>query len=178
MSNITKSLPYITIALIEPCIPQNTGNIGRLCVAINAHLVLVGDLGFSLSDKHVRRSGMDYWKDVQYSHITMDSFVSDFWGKGSIRSIDTDPSPSPYSASFLSTHATKPYTDIPISTTNLLVFGNEEYGLPSSWYNKVKSDNTAYRIPMTNLCRSLNLSSSAAILAYHLLGKSNFQGLS
>ncbi len=193
--NSNKPEPKITIALIEPCIPQNTGNIARLTVATQARLLLVGNLGFSLSDKYLKRAGMDYWQYVDYSCITMDEFQAQYWsptgisatgtattgtattGTATTGTATTGTATTGTAVSFLSTHATKPYTEIPHSNSHLLVFGNETHGLPSNWYDAIQSFDQGYRIPMASNCRSLNLSSSTAIITYHILGRNRFQGL-
>ncbi len=183
--NTSESEPKITIALIEPCIPQNTGNIARLTVATKARLLLVGKLGFSLSDKYLKRAGMDYWQYVDYSCITMEEFEAQYWNTNTntntAANVNTaanaNTTMNATAVSFLSTHATKPYTEIPHSNNHLLVFGNETHGLPSNWYDAIQSADQGYRIPMASNCRSLNLSSSAAIIAYHILSRNHFKDL-
>lgn len=178
-------MPKLTITLIEPCIPQNTGNIARLTVATGAKLILVGKLGFSLEDKYLKRAGMDYWQYVDYDHITMAEFEAKYWNDatGSVTPSNANTNATGATAvSFLSTHATKPYTEIPHAERHMLVFGNEVHGLPESWYGRIAGgegigEASGYRIPMMPNCRSLNLSSSAAIIAYHLLSRNSFQGL-
>lgn len=185
----TAAAPSLTIALIEPCIPQNTGNIARLTVATGAKLILVGKLGFDLSDKYLKRAGMDYWQYVDYKHISMEEFEATCWNSATagVSGVSGVSATTTTTVSFLSTHATKPYTEIPNANHHMLVFGNEVHGLPQSWYGRIDGNGggdgsdganaSGYRIPMMTNCRSLNLSSSAAIIAYHLLSRNNFQGL-
>ena len=145
------------LVLIEPEIPQNTGNIARLALALGAELWLVGSLGFSLTEKHLRRSGMDYWAQVKLVRIaTLDEYYERM---------------HPESA-FISSKGTRAYTALP-SDTGALVFGNESAGLPSEFYEKYPAK--LYRIPMCEGVRCLNLSSAAAITAYHLASVNNFE---
>lgn len=151
------------IVLIEPEIPQNTGNIGRLCASTGIELVLVGKLGFSLDDKYLKRSGMDYWQHVNlHRHITVEDYLE--------QNI-------PFAA--ISTKGNKVYTDIfndfKIHKNYDIVFGCEGSGLPKFMYSDYKDN--LYRIPMKKNIRSLNLSSSAAIIAYNLLENNNFYNL-
>lgn len=153
----------LTIVLIEPEIPQNTGNIARLCAATGAPLILVGKLGFSLSDKYLKRAGMDYWEHVSWRHLdTVEQFFAQH---------DTA------QMAFISTKGAKVYTEISadIAANGYLVFGRESTGLPPFVYEAYRSQ--LYRIPMREGIRSLNLSSSAALSLYHLLEKGGFQGL-
>ncbi len=175
--NTSEPEPKITIALIEPCIPQNTGNIARLTVATQARLLLVGKLGFSLSDKYLKRAGMDYWQYVDYSCITLEEFEAQYWNANATTAANASTTTNATAVSFLSTHATKPYTEIPHNNNHLLVFGNETHGLPSNWYDAIQSADQGYRIPMASNCRSLNLSSSAAIITYHILSRNHFKDL-
>lgn len=148
------------IALIEPKIPQNTGNIARMCASTNIELVLVGKLGFSLEDKYLKRAGMDYWNKVKLSTYIQ---VEDYFVLN-----------RPFFA--LSTKGKKLYTEIDYNLPDFdLVFGCESSGLPDFVYQKY-SDNL-FRIPMDKGFRSLNLSSAAAITAYFVLEKTGFQGL-
>ncbi|MDR2884882.1 MAG: tRNA (cytidine(34)-2'-O)-methyltransferase [Deferribacteraceae bacterium] len=146
------------IVLLEPEIPQNTGNIGRLASALGLELWLVGRLGFSITDKQIRRSGMDYWSKVAVRHIaTLDEYY---------------PLITP-SAAFISTKGVKPYTDI--KDTTELVFGSESSGLPAIIYEQYP--NNLYRIPMKEGIRSINVSSSVAAVAYHITATTGFIGL-
>lgn len=151
------------IVLIEPEIPQNTGNIGRLCAASGTELVLVGKLGFSLDDKYLRRSGMDYWQSLRLTVLpTVDEYLSS----------------APHFAA-ISTKGSRLYTEIYDACKDLaswdIIFGCESSGLPKFMYEKYPD--RLFRIPMLSGTRSLNLSSAAAVVAYSVLEKYGFQGL-
>ena len=138
----------LNIVLYEPEIPQNTGNIARLCACTGASLYLVGKLGFSLSDKYTKRAGLDYWDSVNLHKInTMDELIN------------ANPNANFY---YLTTKTTKKYTDIKYKENDFIVFGPESRGLPAQY---VTSEN-ALTIPMREGQRSLNLSNSVAIVAY------------
>ncbi len=150
------------IVLLEPEIPQNTGNIARLCAVTGIELLLVGRLGFSMDDKYLKRAGMDYWNYVKWLHIkTMDEYF--------------DSKPLFYA---ISTKGITPYTELKVNNNDKIdiVFGSESSGLPSFLYNTEYSD-YLYRIPMRSEFRSLNLSSSVAIVSYYLLQQVNFPNL-
>ncbi len=151
------------IVLIEPEIPQNTGNIGRLCASTGISLVLVGKLGFSLDDKYLKRSGMDYWQYVNIiRYLTIDEYLNNAL---------------PFAA--ISTKGSKIYSDIYKNYNKYndfdIVFGCESGGLPKFFYTDF-IDNL-YRIPMKKDIRSLNLSSAVAIVSYNLLENFNFLDL-
>ena len=142
------------IVLIEPEIPPNTGNIGRLCAATGAHLHLVGKLGFSLDDKHLKRAGLDYWPEVKLQRWEsleqlQAEFPDDrFW--------------------YLSKKAEHNYTQVEYRRGDFLVFGKETLGLPEELLDKVGQQ--ALRIPIFSpAVRSLNLANSAAIVLFEAL---------
>ena len=138
----------LNIVLYEPEIPQNTGNIARLCACTGASLYLVGKLGFSLSDKYTKRAGLDYWDSVDLHKVeSMDELYKLL------------PKSTFY---YLTTKTDRLYTDIQFKDNDVLVFGPETRGLPEMY---VKQD-TAITIPMKEGQRSLNLSNSVAIVAY------------
>ncbi len=138
----------LNIVLYEPEIPQNTGNIARLCACTGASLYLVGKLGFSLSDKYTKRAGLDYWDSVDLHKVnTMDELIG------------ANPHSNFY---YLTTKTKRLYTDIEFKDGDFIVFGPESRGLPSEY---VTSEN-ALTIPMKEGQRSLNLSNSVAIVAY------------
>ena len=138
----------LNIVLYEPEIPQNTGNIARLCACVGASLYLVGKLGFSLSDKYTKRAGLDYWDSVDLHKInSMDELFGQF------------PNANFY---YLTTKTKRKYTDIEFKDGDFIVFGPESRGLPPEY---VTSEN-ALTIPMKEGQRSLNLSNSVAIVAY------------
>lgn len=143
----------LAIVLVEPRIPQNTGNIARLCVCAGLELFLVGDLGFRLSDKYLARAGMDYMGRLAIRH------VSDF---NAVLAEKPD-----WQVFYLSTRATRTYTQARFTPRTLLVFGSEDRGLPADWIAAFPEQ--ALRIPMTPGERSLNLATSVGIVAYEAL---------
>ena len=150
------------VVLVEPEIPQNTGNIARTCAATGSVLHLVGPLGFSIDDKHLKRAGLDYWSllDVRYYES-----YAEFEEKNQNKHMF-----------FLTTKAKRCYTDADFRGGDCyLVFGKETAGLPMSlleahWDNCI-------RIPMVDDARSLNLSNSVAIVVYEALRQRGFPGL-
>ena len=143
----------LNIVLVEPVIPQNTGNIARLSAANEANLHLIKPLGFELSDRYLKRAGLDYWSEVKLTvHENWDSFLS-----------DTNCSSS--NLWIISTKATKSYCSANFSDGDFLVFGNEIKGLDPIFHEKY-SDRRLL-IPMKNEnIRSLNLANSVAIVLY------------
>ena len=138
----------LNIVLYEPEIPQNTGNIARLCACTGSSLYLVGKLGFSLSDKYTKRAGLDYWDSVDLHKInTMDELL------------ELNPNANFY---YLTTKTKRKYTDIEFKDGDFIVFGPESRGLPE----KYVTAESALTIPMKEGQRSLNLSNSVAIVAY------------
>ncbi len=138
------------IALFQPEIPQNTGNIGRLCVATNTPLYLVRPLGFHLDSKEIRRSGLDYWDDLELEIVD---------------SLDDIAQQNPGSRMwFLSTRGKKDYADIRYKDSDILTFGNEGSGLDEKIY--ANHENRLVRIPMWGPVRSLNLATSVGIALY------------
>ena len=141
----------LNIVLYEPEIPQNTGNIARLCACIGASLYLVGKLGFSLSSKYTKRAGLDYWDSVDLHKVdSMDELYKEF------------PEANFY---YLTTKSKKLYTDIEYKDGDFIVFGPETRGLPE----KYVTDKNAVTIPMKEGQRSLNLANSVAITAYEVI---------
>lgn len=143
----------IAIVLVEPRIPQNTGNITRLCACTGTELYLVGSLGFRLEDKYLDRAGMDYKEQVDVRHVPDFSDV-----------LAEKPGWTPY---FLSTKAKKSHTELAYHPKSLLVFGSESHGLPA-WLIEENPD-TSLRIPMVKGARSLNLANSVSIVLYEAL---------
>ena len=138
----------LNIVLYEPEIPQNTGNIARLCACTGASLYLVGKLGFSLSDKYTKRAGLDYWESVDLHKInTMDELI------------EANKDANFY---YLTTKTQRKYSDIEFKEGDFIVFGPESRGLPAQYVTA----KTALTIPMKEGQRSLNLSNSVAIVAY------------
>jgi len=141
----------INIALYEPEIPQNTGNIARLCACCGASLYLVGKLGFSLSDKYTKRAGLDYWDSVDIHKVeSMDELYKLL------------PDSKFY---YLTTKTDVPYTSVKYNDGDVLVFGPESRGLPREYVTQ----DTAVTIPMKEDQRSLNLSNSVAIVTYEVI---------
>ena len=138
------------IVLVEPEIPQNTGNIVRTCAATGCRLHLVRPPGFEVSDKYLKRAGLDYWHfvDISYYDSVGELFAAypqgRFW--------------------FFSTKAAKTYSDIAYEEGDFLVFGKETKGLPEELLAKRYDE--AVRIPMIGEIRSLNLSNSVAVAVY------------
>ena len=146
------------IVLVEPEIPQNTGNIARTCSVTGAHLHLVRPLGFSVNDRQLKRAGLDYWHAL---HISYYDSVQQLW--------DTYPEGRFY---YLSTHAEKAYTEVQFRDGDFLVFGKETAGLGPAILTA--HADTALRIPMGKEMRSLNLSNSVAIVLYEALRQNGF----
>lgn len=148
----------INIVLVEPEIPQNTGNISRTCAATGMRLHIIEPIGFDLSEKAVRRAGLDYWK---YLDITVYPDYNDFLSKNS------------GSFFYCTTKGKQIYSDADLTDADLyLVFGKETRGLPESLL-KANYDR-CIRIPMIDDARSLNLSNSVAIIGYEALRQQNF----
>lgn len=143
----------LNVVLIEPEIPPNTGNIGRLCLSTGARLHLVGPLGFSLDDKTLKRAGLDYWQDVDLHR--WDSFEQ---LKEAAESCAT--------FYLLSTKAKRSYWDARFSANDYIVFGAETRGLPQSLLSE--NESTALTIPQKS-GRSLNLATSVGIVLYEAL---------
>ena len=145
----------LNIVLINPEIPFNTGNIGRSCVATGTRLHLVGKLGFKIASKEIRRSGLDYWPNLDYRRYeTWEEFLTH------------DP-PAREKLFFLSTKGKTAYWAVSIPEDAFLCFGAEGFGLPAAFYENYKD--RLFTIPMTGPVRSLNLSSSAAIVLFETL---------
>lgn len=151
------------IVLVEPEIPQNTGNIARTCAATGTALHLVKPLGFSLEDKYLKRAGLDYWP---YVNITVYESLDDFMEKHSEDKL--------YLAT---TKGDRTHADVQYEDGCYILFGKETKGLPKEFIKE--HEDTAIRIPMSedvNL-RSLNLSNSAAIIIYEALRQHGFKDL-
>lgn len=152
----------INIVLYEPLIPQNTGNIMRTCVGINAKLHLIEPLGFSLDEKHLKRSALDYISHLNYEvYPNFEAFIKK--NKGSYY--------------FLSRYGKKPYHEIIFNKEDNIyfIFGKETTGIDRPLLAK-HMDHT-FRIPTTDKIRSLNLSNTVSIVAYEYLRQTGFEGL-
>ena len=141
----------LNVVLIEPEIPPNTGNIGRLCLATGAHLHLVQPLGFSIDDKTLKRAGLDYWKDVQVT--VWESFTA------------LQGAYAPEARYFfLTTKTERPYWEMRFRDGDFLVFGRETKGLRESLL--AENAERLLTIPMTPQTRSLNLATAVGIVLY------------
>lgn len=152
----------LNIVLVEPQIPQNTGNISRTCAVTGARLHLVKPFGFEISDKHLKRAGLDYWDKLDISYYdNLDDFFEKNRGENFFY----------FTTKGRTVHSYMKYPD-----NAYLVFGREDKGLPE----KLLYDNpdSCVRIPMRNELRSLNLSNSAAIAVYEVLRQWDFPDLS
>ncbi len=148
-----------TVALIEPQIPPNTGNIARLCAATHMELLIVGQAGFELTDRYLKRAGLDYWEFVR---IKYQPDVNAFFEQLDLTR-----------TYFLTTKVKRPYTAIQPKPGDIFLFGKETAGLPESLL-KAHPDN-CLTIPMVNPhVRSLNLATSVGIVMYHMLSRFNF----
>lgn len=151
----------INVVLYNPEIPQNTGNISRTCAVTGAALHIIRPTGFEISDRTLKRAGLDYWDklDVTY-YNSFEEFMS-IHGDSHIY--------------FFSSHAKKSYSDVEYPDGVFLVFGRESVGLPE----RLVADNLdrALRIPMLPSLRCLNLSNSVAIAVYEVLRRNGFEGL-
>ena len=151
------------IVLVEPEIPQNCGNIARTCAATGSQLHLVRPLGFDISERAVRRAGLDYWHLVDvFDYRDLDSFFAahpDAMGDGWLAT----------------TKAPRDYTKATFSADSWLFFGKETAGLPLRLREKYREK--CIRLPMRSEARSLNLSNSVAILTYEALRQNGFPGL-
>ncbi|RRD95920.1 tRNA (cytidine(34)-2'-O)-methyltransferase [Clostridiales bacterium COT073_COT-073] len=151
----------MNIVLLEPEIPDNTGNIGRTCVATGTGLHLIKPLGFDIDEKAVRRAGLDYWKDLK---LFVYENYQDFLEKNNFPKVI-----------MATTKAEKKYTDVTYDQDSFIMFGRESRGIPEEIL--ITSPDSCVRIPMENEIRSLNLSNSVAIIIYEALRQNDFSGL-
>ena len=155
----------INVVMVEPEIPQNTGNIARTCAATGSKLHLVHPLGFSISDKYLKRAGLDYWDKLEIEeHDSLKAFLEKY-------------KPEENNMFYATTKAKHCYSDVDFSNIEevFILFGKETKGLPEDLLQKY-IDNTI-RIPMIGDLRSLNLSNSVAIIVYEVLRQCNFEML-
>ena len=152
---------HINIVLLEPEIPQNTGNIARTCAATGASLHLIRPLGFEPDDKKLKRAGLDYWDKLD---ITYYDNLDDFNNK--------HPKAKIY---YFSTKAPRCYTEVGYEGDVYIMFGKESRGLPEELLRANKE--TVVRIPMRDTLRSLNLSNAVAVAVYEILRQDNFCNL-
>ena len=141
----------LNIVLIEPEIPNNTGNIGRLCLATNSHLHLVKPFGFEIDDSRLKRAGLDYWKHLSVTvYDSIDHFFSVHGDKP---------------MAFFSSHATQTYLSIDFKDELFFVFGKESVGLPQELISE--ENHRLYKIPLySEHIRSLNLANAVAVVIY------------
>lgn len=154
--------PTFRIVLIEPEIPQNTGNIGRTCVGTRCELHLVGELGFEISDRTLKRAGLDYWVHLTWFHHKT---FEDWWQKVE----------DPKRCFYFTTKAQQLYTQIHYQPGDWLVFGKETKGLDPDLIRR--NADQAVKIPQLGPTRSLNLSTSVAIATYEGIRQLGENGL-
>ncbi|HUP20662.1 MAG TPA: tRNA (cytidine(34)-2'-O)-methyltransferase [Gemmatimonadota bacterium] len=143
------------VVLVEPAIPQNTGTIGRLCVAAGAVLHLVGPLGFEIDDRRVRRAGLDYWPHLEWRrHADLAAFL---------RAAD----PPEHASWYATAHDGRPYAEARFRPGDWLFFGTETVGLPDDLYGPHPERRLS--IPMRAEARSLNLSVAVGVILYEAL---------
>lgn len=155
----------LNVVLVEPEIPQNTGNIARTCAAIGAKLHLVYPLGFNISEKQVKRAGLDYWDKLDIEeHTSFKDFLEKY-------------KPEENDMYFVTTKGQHVYSEVEYSKLDevFVLFGKETKGLPEETLKKYLEK--TIRIPMRETIRSLNLSNSVAIVAYEIFKQSEFGGL-
>ena len=154
----------LNIVLVEPEIPQNCGNIARTCAATGARLHLIRPLGFDISDRAVKRAGLDYWHLVEvFDYENLDDFFA------------CNPEAA-QRAWLATTKAPRTYCEASFSDGDYLFFGKETAGLPEDF--RLRFYDRCIRLPMRSDARSLNLSNSVAILTYEALRQTGFPGLS
>ncbi len=151
----------LNIVLVEPEIPQNCGNIARTCAATGSTLHLIKPLGFDISEKAVKRAGLDYWHLV---NVQVYENLADFFEKNQVDQMWC-----------LSTKAPRCYAEADFRDGCYLFFGKETKGLPEDFLEQHRQ--SCIRIPMRTEARSLNLSNSVAITVYEALRQQNFSGL-
>lgn len=155
----------LNIVMVEPEIPQNTGNIARTCAAIGAKLHLVKPLGFEISDKYLKRAGLDYWDKLTIEmHESLQEFLAKY-------------PPEENDMYFATTKGKQCYSDMDYTKSEeiFLLFGKETKGLPEDLLQKYIKK--TIRIPMKEHLRSLNLSNSVAIVAYEVFRQVGFEQL-
>ena len=151
----------MNIVLLEPEMPANTGNIGRTCVATGTKLHLIEPLGFRLTDKYIKRSGLDYWDDLD---VTVYMNFEDFLKRNKGAKI--------YMATTKAKHT---YVDVKYESDCYIMFGKESAGIPEEIL--MEHEETCVRIPMAGDTRSLNLSNSVSIILYEALRQNNFKDM-
>lgn len=151
----------LNIVLLEPEMPANTGNIGRTCVATGSRLHLIEPMGFSISDKMVKRAGLDYWDKLDVTtYINFEDFL------------ERNPNAKIYMAT---TKSKQTYTDVSYEENCYIMFGKESAGIPEEILLQNKEN--CIRIPMLPHIRSLNLSNSVSIVVYEALRQLEFRNM-
>lgn len=153
-------MPSVNIVLLEPQIPQNTGNIARTCAATGARLHLIKPMGFEIDDKKLKRAGLDYWHLLDISYY---DDLQDFFSKNS----------GDYY--YFTTKSEKTYSDIKYQEETYLFFGREDAGLPEKLL--YENPDRSVRIPMISDARSLNLSNAVAVACYEVMRQLGFPEL-
>lgn len=154
------------IVMVEPEIPQNTGNIARTCAITGAKLHLVHPLGFDISEKSVRRAGLDYWDKLEIEeHESLEKFLEKY-------------PPENNNMFFATTKGKQVYSDVDYSQMEevFILFGKETKGLPE-WLLEKYLNTKTIRIPMLPTLRSLNLSNSVCVISYEILRQKNFENM-
>ena len=151
----------MNVILLEPEIPQNTGNIGRTCCATGTKLHLIEPMGFRINEKNLKRAGMDFWDDLD---VTIYDSFKDF--------MDQHPGIKIWMATTKAPHR---YTDVGFGPDDYIMFGKESAGIPEEIL--VDNEDTCIRIPMNPEIRSLNLANSVAIVLYEALRQNDFHGM-
>ncbi len=150
----------LNLVLVEPQIPQNTGNVARTCAVTGARLHLVGPMGFTVTDAKLKRAGLDYWDKLDIScYQNLDDFLARTGGP----------------LFFFTTKGGRRYTDAAYPPGAFLVFGREDAGLPPALL--AAHPQSCLRLPMRGALRSLNLSNAVAVAAYEALRQWGFEGL-
>ena len=154
-------MPKINIVMVEPEIPQNTGNVARTCAATGARLHIVKPMGFNIDDKKLKRAGLDYW---HYLDITYYDGLADFFSKNDGTFF------------YFTTKGRQTHSEVSYPDNCYLLFGKETKGLPEELL--IKNPERCVRIPMQGEIRSLNLSNSVAIAVYEALRQWDYPKLS
>jgi tRNA (cytidine/uridine-2'-O-)-methyltransferase len=154
MNEASSKFPVLRIALWEPEIPPNTGNVARLCAAIGAELHLIGRLGFRLDDRRLRRAGLEYWSELDvHHHVDLNTFELSLGGARLFA---------------FSAHSQRLYTAAEYRVGDCLLFGGESHGLPASFLDRIGTNALCLPMPAATV-RSLNLATAAGIAAYEAL---------
>jgi tRNA (cytidine/uridine-2'-O-)-methyltransferase len=153
--------PFFNVVLFEPEIPNNTGNIGRTCVGANCRLHLVGNLGFEISDREVKRAGLDYWQHLSWKHHTsFDELLKEIEDQNRIF--------------YFSTHAETSLFEAKFKIGDWLVFGPETKGLPKNMIQTTgENDARVLQIPQFGPIRSLNLANAVSVAVYEGIRQTN-----